>query len=88
MRTRGVSVSEITDVKVGYFNLPEEGGGYTDSEWNIGDFDSADNVMMQIIEDIHNGVFWPPKESPKFDDYQEYMEWLLRYAELEKKPQE
>lgn len=90
MRTRGVSVSEITDVKVGYFNLPEEVGEYTDSEWKDSDFDSAEDMMMEVMENIHNGVFWvwPPRESPKFDDYREYMEWLLRYAELEKKPQE
>lgn len=81
MKNKGIKISKIQDIKVGYINISQEKSvEYTDSEWGQTDFDSAEKEMIKVMEAIHNGVFWPPKEDVKYDAYQDYVAWLMSGA--------
>ncbi len=85
MKQRGVEIKDIQDVQVGYINISQDKDvDYTDSKWSSDDFEMAKDKMFEVMEDIHNGVFWPLEEDVKYDDYQDYIEWLKTGKELKR----
>ena len=71
-------IKKGTSVKVGYINISKEKiAEFEDPEWEESDFESAQKTTIEIMEKIHNGVCWPPAQEVKFDNYKEYVNWLL-----------
>ncbi len=71
-------ITKGTQIKVGYINISKEKAAKNeDPKWLDSEFDAAEDKMMEVMEKIHNGVFWPPSEDVKYDSYPEYVRWLL-----------
>lgn len=71
-------ITKGTQIKVGYINISKEKAAKNeDPKWLDSEFDAAEDKMMEVMENIHNGVFWPPSEDVKYDSYPEYVRWLL-----------
>lgn len=71
-------ITKGTQIKVGYINISKaKDAKNEDPNWLDSDFDAAEDKMMEVMENIHNGVFWPPSEDVKYDSYPEYVRWLL-----------
>ena len=71
-------ITKGTQIKVGYINISKEKAAKNeDPKWLDSEFDAAEEKMMEVMEKIHNGVFWPPSEDVKYDSYPEYVRWLL-----------
>ena len=70
-------ITKGTQIKVGYINISKEKAAKNeDPKWLDSEFDAAEEKMMEVMEKIHNGVFWPPSEDVKYDSYPEYVRWL------------
>ena len=71
-------ITKETQIKVGYINISKEKAAKNeDPKWLDSEFDAAEDKMMEVMEKIHNGVFWPPEKDVKYDSYPEYVRWLL-----------
>lgn len=71
-------ITKETQIKVGYINISKEKAAKNeDPKWLDSEFDAAEEKMMEVMEKIHNGVFWPPEKDVKYDSYPEYVRWLL-----------
>ena len=71
-------IQKGTNVRVGYINISKEKiAKFEDPQWDDSDFESAQETAEDIMEKIHNGVFWPPAKDVDNDGYLEYVNWLL-----------
>lgn len=67
------------EIKVGYINISKEKvAKFENPEWTDDVFKTAEDKISEVMENIHNGVFWPPSEDVKYDAYPEYVSWLLQ----------
>lgn len=57
-------------IEVGYINLPKnrDAVGYTPARWCEDELEEARLLRDDVIRKVRAGVFWPPKEPPRFDD--------------------
>ncbi|MGB0766394.1 MAG: PD-(D/E)XK nuclease family protein [Phycisphaeraceae bacterium] len=57
-------------VELGYINLPKKRSQtrYVEADWDAQALDSAREKRDWVIRRVREGVFWPPKEPPGFDD--------------------
>lgn len=56
--------------ELGYINLPKKRGdsGYTPAGWDADALAGARERRDFVIRKVREGVFWPPRETPGFDD--------------------
>ncbi|MGB7323616.1 MAG: PD-(D/E)XK nuclease family protein, partial [Rubripirellula sp.] len=76
--------ADSSDVELGYFNISEK---EEETKINIVDFsdsqmDAADEVIHQIIRDIHAGKFDPTKDRVQYDDYDMILQTSITQREL------
>ena len=75
-------IQKETNVRVGYVNISKEKiAKFEDPQWEDSDFESALEAAEDIMEKIHNGIFWPPAKDVDNDGYLEYVNWIMGIKE-------
>lgn len=66
------------DIRVGYINISRENlAKFEEPSWDSTVFNEAENVMLSVMERVHEGIFWSPASGEvKYDLFPEYVAWI------------
>jgi CRISPR/Cas system-associated exonuclease Cas4 (RecB family) len=61
---------QFKNIQLGYISVGKELGkiGVQIADWNQDDLESAAQAIDEAVSGIKNGVFWPPKQPPRYSD--------------------
>jgi hypothetical protein len=65
-----VEYSDRATIEVGYLNVPKKVSDtvFVPAEWDASELTLAAEQRDAVIRSVRDGVFWPPKQPPVFDD--------------------
>jgi ATP-dependent helicase/nuclease subunit B len=57
-------------VELGYITLPKDPAGVGDrmAEWSTAELEDADEQARHVVRSLRAGTFWPPNETPAYED--------------------